>query len=261
MYFRKKGLPDEGELVFCEVSKVRYNSVFCNIEEYGGRTGLIHISEISPGRIRNIRDYVKEGKWIVCKVIKTDEEKGHVDLSLRRVTEIEKRNKINERKQELKAEKIIDSLAAKIDKKGRTLYFKIAEKILPDYEMIHYAFQDVVENDVSLKKLGIDKEYADRLEELVKEKIKPKTVTISGDLEIKTWAENGVETVKKALQQALNQGGKIDITYLGSGKYSVIVEAKKYKKAEKELKNALDSAKKIVATTEDYKFNFERKKR
>lgn len=261
MYYRKKGLPEEGELVFCEVSKVRYNSVFCNIEEYGGRTGLIHISEISPGRIRNIRDYVKEGKWIVCKVIKTDEEKGHIDLSLRRVTEIEKRNKINERKQELKAEKIVDSLAQRIDKKGRTLYFKIAAKILPDYGMLHYAFQEVVENDLSLKEIGIDEEYASKLEDLIKEKIKPKTVNISGDLEIKTWEENGLKIVKNALNKALAEGKNIDITYLGSGKYSVIVEAKKYKEAEKQLKSALDGAKKIIEKSERYTFEFTRKKR
>jgi translation initiation factor 2 subunit 1 len=44
------------------------------IEEYG-KQGLIHISEVSPGRIRNIRDFVKEGKMVVCKVIKIDEGK------------------------------------------------------------------------------------------------------------------------------------------------------------------------------------------
>ncbi len=90
MLLKKQGYPEEGELVFCEVTKVQYNSVFVNIEDYN-KSGLIHISEISPGRIRNIRDYVKEGKMIVCKVLKTDEKKGHIDLSLRRVTEIQRR--------------------------------------------------------------------------------------------------------------------------------------------------------------------------
>ena len=52
------------------VTKIEYHSVFVELDEYG-KTALIHISEISPGRIRNIRDFVKvEDKKIVCKVLK-----------------------------------------------------------------------------------------------------------------------------------------------------------------------------------------------
>src|SRR6056297_2999859 len=113
MYYKKTGFPEEGDLVFATVSNVQYNSVFVKIEDYD-RQGLIHISEVSPGRIRNIRDYVKEGKMVVCKVIKIDEVKGHIDLSLRRVTEMQKRAKTDERKQEQKAENIIEMLANKL---------------------------------------------------------------------------------------------------------------------------------------------------
>src|SRR3990167_9616471 len=90
MLYKKKGMPEVNEVVMCTVKKVLFHSVFVDIEDYG-LEGMIHISEVSPGRIRNIRDYVKEGKKIVCKVLKVDEVKGHIDLSLRRVNEAEKR--------------------------------------------------------------------------------------------------------------------------------------------------------------------------
>ena len=67
MLYKKQGFPEEGELVFCTVSNVQHHSVFCQLEGYG-KTGMIHISEVSPGRIRNIRDFVSEGKKIVCKI-------------------------------------------------------------------------------------------------------------------------------------------------------------------------------------------------
>src|SRR3989304_3207775 len=64
-FFRKKGFPEEHELLICTVTKVDLQGVFVSIDEYAIQ-GMIHISEIAPGRIRNIRDYVKEGKVIVC---------------------------------------------------------------------------------------------------------------------------------------------------------------------------------------------------
>ncbi|TAL53018.1 MAG: S1 RNA-binding domain-containing protein, partial [Nanoarchaeota archaeon] len=97
MLLQKKGFPPESELVLCTVTNVQGHSVFVKIEDYG-ISGMIHISEVAPGRIRNIRDYVKEGKLIVCKVLRVNKERGHVDLSLRRVTESQKRAKIADRK-------------------------------------------------------------------------------------------------------------------------------------------------------------------
>lgn len=260
MYYKRKGFPEEGELVFCTVTKVRYNSVFCNIEEYR-RTGLIHISEISPGRIRNIRDYVQEGKKIVCKVIDIDEDKGHIDLSLRRVTEIEKRKKITARKQESKAEKIIKQVAKRADEKQRKVYKKISTPLLKEYLYVHQAFQDVVENGKDVVDLGVPEKYADTLHELVEEKIKPRSVSISGELAIKTWDENGLQTVKDALKTAKQQGKKIEIRYLGSGRYEVNVEAREYKEAEKDMEKALDKAKEVIQKSGEYEYEFERKER
>jgi len=118
MLLKKEGFPEEDELAICTVTKVQFHSVFANLDEYG-KGGMIHISEVSPGRIRNIRDFVKEGKKVVCKVLRINTDRGHIDLSLRRVTEGQKRNKIDELKQEQKAEKILEFVAKdlKIDVK------------------------------------------------------------------------------------------------------------------------------------------------
>ena len=85
MLQKKKGFPESDELVFCTVTSVQSHSVFVKLEEYGVG-GMIHISEVAPGRIRNIRDFVVENKPVVCKVTSINQERGHIDLSLRRVT-------------------------------------------------------------------------------------------------------------------------------------------------------------------------------
>ena len=233
MLYAKKGYPEENELVACTVTSVQYNSVFAKIEEYG-KTGLIHISEISPGRIRNIRDYVKEGKLIICKVIGTDEKKGHIDLSLRRVTEIQKKQKTNERKQEQRAEKIIEDLANEAKKDVKKVYDEVSKQVFEEYDYLFQAFEDAVDNNYDLKKLP----YGDKLDILVREKIKPKTVSIHGELAITSYEPDGVNIIKDVLTKS-----ELEIKYLGSGKYSVKVTAKEYKEAEKKLKEGLDNLK------------------
>jgi len=62
MFYKKKGLPEENSIVLCTVKKILFHSIFVDLDEYQNQDGMIHISEIAPGRIRNIRDYVAEGK-------------------------------------------------------------------------------------------------------------------------------------------------------------------------------------------------------
>ena len=72
---------EEGEIVLCTVDKIIGTTVFVKIE--GNGEGTITTSEIAPGRIRNLRDYVSPGRKIVCKVLRVDVNK--ISLSLRRV--------------------------------------------------------------------------------------------------------------------------------------------------------------------------------
>ena len=60
---------EEGQIVLCTVDKIVGTTVFVKIEDNG--EGTITTSEISPGRIRNLRKYVIPGKKIVCKVLNT----------------------------------------------------------------------------------------------------------------------------------------------------------------------------------------------
>ncbi len=240
MFLKKKGFPEEDELVLCTVTNMFHHGVFVNVDEYG-RSGMIHISEVSPGRIRNIRDFVKEDKKVVCKVLRIDSERGHIDLSLRRVNERQKKEKINEIKQEQKAEKIIEFAAKKLDKDFKKLYDEVSSKIFEKYELLHLCFEEIVKGEVSLEKLGIDKKIAEFLTESVKERMKPTEVFVQGKLELKSYSPDGVETIKSALNEALDKEGKIVVLYEGAGKYKIKATANEYKEAESILEKSKDS--------------------
>jgi len=239
MLYRKEGFPDEDELVLCTVTAVHGHSVFAKLDEYE-KSGMIHISEISPGRIRNIRDYVVEGKKIICKVLKIDKKKGHIDLSLRRVNEGQRRKKNDEIKQEQRAEKIIEGVAKKIDMDAIKLYDQVSKKIFEKYEYLYECFNDIVSGKIDLEKFDIDAKISEELTAFVKEKIKPVEVQIKGILKLISYDPDGIEVIKGALKKVI--GENIKVTNKGAGEYNVIVNAPNYKEAEKILKNSVDKA-------------------
>jgi translation initiation factor 2 subunit 1 len=246
MLLKKKGFPEEGELALCTVTSVQFHSVFVDLDEYG-KSGLVHISEVAPGRIRNIRDFVKEGKKIVCKVLRINEEKGYIDLSLRRVNESEKTKKIDFIKREQNAEKIIEIAAKKIGIKTEDLYNEISSKILKNYISIHEFFEQVAKDPKAMEGLDVDKSHAKILEDIIKIRIKPSEVEISGKLKITLYDPNGIGIIKESLSKAQEStGGRVKINYLGSGLYRFMLKAPDYKEAEKLMKNAVDTASGII---------------
>ena len=240
MLLRREGWPEEGELVICTVTRINPNSVFANIDEYK-RSGMIHISEVAPGRIRNIRDYVSEGRVVVCKILQINKEKGYIDLSLRRVSEIAKRKKLEEVKLEQKAEKIVEVAAKELKMDVPKLYDEIAKKLFEKYGSLYSAFEDISLSGKSLSDFGIDKKYAQAIDEIIRQKIKPQEIIIGGTLKLSSYAPDGVEVVKNAMKDA-EKNKDVSIKYLGNGQFLLKVTSKDYKTAEKILKSAVEPA-------------------
>ena len=230
MLYRKKGTPEQDEIVFCQVTKLFNHAVFVNLIEYNS-PGMIHISEIAPGRIRNIRDYVKIDKQIVCKVLRIDSEKGHIDLSLRRVNSNQRREKLDEIKAELKAEKIISNLAKNLKKDLGKLYAQITEKIFKEYSHLHLCFMDVVDGKVNLEELGVPKTLTKNLEEVILEVFKPKKVKIEGIIKLQTYDSEGIKKIIKFLKDIEKLKGVI-VYYKGGGNYNLEIEDYEYKTVE-----------------------------
>ena len=250
----KGNLPEEGELVMCTISSIHYHSVFVRIEDYD-RTGLIHISEVSPGRIRNIRDYVVEGKKVVCKVISINREKGHIDLSLRRVNEGEKRKKVDSIKQDQKCAKIIEFAAKTLKIDPKELQTKLSQQILKKYDQIYECFEDIVANNTSLAKVGVEKDIDDVLTALIMERIKPKEVIIKEHVKLTSHLSDGIDHIKAALSSAESVSENLEIVYAGGGKYKVTVTTPDYKSAEKIIEKVNSTVTKKIKDKGTAEFN------
>ncbi|MBT3690831.1 translation initiation factor IF-2 subunit alpha [Candidatus Woesearchaeota archaeon] len=257
MFYKKKGMPEEGEIVLCTVKKILYHSVFATIDEYSALEGMLHISEISPGRIRNIRDYVREGKQIVCKVLRIDKEKGHIDLSLRRVNNAQKINKVQDNKSEQKAEKILEFIGKDFGKDLSQMYKELGYALIEKYGSINVSFENFSLDPSQIDELKLTKKLSDLLKKTIEEKIKSPEVEIKEIIELTTDKPNGVEIIKKILAKL--QKGEIKILYVGSPKYQVSIKASDYKTAEGLIQQINEDAEKM-AEEEEITINFSRGK-
>lgn len=239
MFYKKQGYPENSDILLCTVKKILYHSVFVTLDEYKDKEGMIHISEVSPGRIRNINDFVREGKKIICKVLNVDKEKNHIDLSLRRVSNSERINKNTEYKQEQKAEKLLEQVAIKLKTSLEDLYKKVGYRLIEDYESLNIAFQNIALDHLQIKEYKLDKKLEDALLDLIKEKIKPPEVKIAATLTIINTKSNGIEVIKEVLLSLESNG--LTITYVGAPRYRIVIKDSDYKSAENRLKELTES--------------------
>jgi translation initiation factor 2 subunit 1 len=235
---KKKGIPEESDLVLCTVTKIYPHSVFASLDDYEDKQGMIHISEIAPGRIRNINDYVRIGKKIVCKVLKIDHERGHIDLSLRRVSEGQKRDMAEQIKRQQKTEKIVEYVAQQLKIDKVKLFDELVAKTHAEFESLNDVFDEFISDENVLKKLGLPANVYDKLSEVIRQRIKPPEIEIEGDIKLKSYAADGLSKAKKILSNAAKLNPAIMIRYKGGGSYSIKVIRDNFKDAEKILEQA-----------------------
>jgi len=243
MTLKKQEWPEVGDLVLATVESVTDYGAYVNLDEFGKR-GLLHISEVSSSWIRNIRDFVREGQKVVLKVLRVDVEKGHIDLSLRRVTKRERIEKIMSWKRERKAEALLRNVADKTGLSFEEVYEKagaIMEKEYGLYESFEKVLRDGTE---ILTKKGVPEELAKVIAEVAKERIRVSMVKVKGIVELRCMKPNGVKIIKEAFYNARKsertRGVNLRFYVVAAPKYCIEVLAENYKLAEEVLQKVAD---------------------
>lgn len=245
----RSGWPEEGDNVVCSVKRVTDFGAFVELDEYGHKEGLIHISDVASGWVKYIRDHVREGQKIVCKVLYVDTAKHHIDLSLKDVNEHQRREKIQQWKNEQKAEKWIEYVA-KITRTSKDDLAKLINLFYEKFGNVYASFENSrSEGSSILTKIGVSKEVAEALTKVANENLKKPQVDISGFIDLNIYLPDGIEHIRKALNEANKvdeEEIKVDISYVGAPRYRIHVIAPDYKKAESVLKKASQTAIKLI---------------
>jgi len=237
--------PREGEFVVAKVTEVQNQYVYVNLIDFDGldseesARGMIHISEISSRWIKNIRNYVRIGQRIVLRVLRVDVDKGHVDLSLRRVNSAQRENRIKEWKYALKFENLLQFLTETegINMTLDEAYESIGFPVLDLFD----TYQEAVE--------GLTDEVKAALLTIIDENVSISTVSISGKVKLSFNSENGIDQIKESLLKALKiieqrKTRSINISYIAAPFYRLEVISKDYLDAENILSDALETIEK-----------------
>ncbi|HVL88581.1 MAG TPA: translation initiation factor IF-2 subunit alpha [Candidatus Thermoplasmatota archaeon] len=256
---KKREFPEDGELVVGTVKDVKNYGAFVTLDEYPGKEGFIHIAEIASGWVKYVRDHIRENQKVVCKVTGVDRSKGHVDLSLKRVNEHQRRDKINEWKNEQKAEKLFELLAKELKTDPQKAWDDFGHTLADQHGTLHAAFEAAAADPDAFAE-GAKGDWVKEFVKIAQANIQLPSVEIKGQLEIQSEAPNGVEVVRDALSEIERsdyEDVKISVVYLGAPRYQVKVTAPDYKVAEEQMRKVTERAIQL-ATKKGAKASFAR---
>jgi translation initiation factor 2 subunit 1 len=246
--------PDQDELVIVIIKKIMPYGAFCILPEYNNMEAFLHVSEIAPRWIKNIHEFISEGQQHVAKISRIDREKNQVDISLKRVNEEEKKQKLTLVRSEKRAEKLLDlSIQYAKVKVNREDVVKEMDEAFGD---VWSGFLEAHEKGESaLEKIDIPKELKKEIAAVAQKSIKAPTVEVGGTINLVCFGD-GIEGIKKVL--SIKEEG-VNVQYLGAPKYKISMTAANYKDGEKTLTKIIE---KIEALAEkngcDFSFEWQR---
>ena len=251
-------LPEPGEVVICTVREITSHGIYVNLDQYGGINGFLHVSEISTGWVKNIERVANVSQKLVLKVIRANRARKEIDLSLRQVTNEERRAKVIDWKREERALSIISAVRNKLgleDAEERALRGKLEEEFGTLYEALETAAKKGVK---ALEPLGLPAKTAQAVAELATEKIIPPRYEVGALVEVSSRSPDGIDQVKKTLAAATEApSAEVKITYAGAPRYRVRITADDYKQAEKALDAVLEKIKDGVGKHDTFSFKRE----
>ncbi len=246
------GWPEPGELVVGRVDEIEDFGVFVDLLEYEDKRGLCHISEVASGWIKNVRDHVNTDQRVVAKVLDVDESAQQIDLSLKDVNNHQRKEKIQEWKNEQKADNWMElAFGEDIDDQQ---YTEIANALLSEFGSLYNAFeQAAIHGHEALDEVDLTDERIDAMVETARENVSVPYVTVTGYVDLECPASDGVDIVQKALQAAEGNGEipeevDLKVTYVGAPEYRIEVQAPDYKTAEAQLEASAKRATEQIAT-------------
>ncbi|KAL9939417.1 hypothetical protein V8E36_001234 [Tilletia maclaganii] len=235
MRYFEKTLPDQEEIVMCQVLQIAEMGAYVKLLEYDGAEGMILLSELSRRRIRSIQKLIRVGRNEVVVVLRVDKEKGYIDLSKRRVTP-EDVVKCEERFNKSKAvHSILSHVAGKLELDLEDLYrqyswpldkkyghaydaYKIAitepERIFGELRAAAeagYATEDGAEGETAssssaggaaAKGKPLDENVLKEVQANIARRLTPQPVKIRADVEVTCFRYDGIDAIRAALETA-----------------------------------------------------------
>jgi translation initiation factor 2 subunit 1 len=243
----QKESPTVGDLVLVRIKKVMPFGAYCELLEYKNVDSYLPIKEVASGWIKNIHEFIKEGQKSVAKVVYIDKEKKAIDVSLKKVTKKEEKDKINDFNFEKRAENFYTQAMTKAGIQP-TERPKIIAEISKKYASYNDVINILSENGDPFKDLKIDSKFIEALKEVVSKNIKPKVYIVSYIVELIIYnTKEGIGLLKKNFGDIEKLG--VNVNYLGAPRYHLSSQGDSYLQAEEKINKAKIMLEKIPNST------------
>jgi translation initiation factor 2 subunit 1 len=243
------GWPDSGELVVGRIDEIEDFGVFIELLEYEDKRGLCHVSEVASGWIKNVRDHVSPDQRVVAKVLDVDAEHQQIDLSLKDVNDHQRKETIQNWKNEQKADNWMEiAFGDASDEQFET----VANELLATYGSLYDGFeQAAIHGAEGLEEADLDEAAVESVVETARDNVSVPYVTVTGYVDLECPGRGGVDVIREALQAAEGNGEvpeevELDVTYVGAPEYRIEVRAPDYDTAEGELEESAERAEAVV---------------
>lgn len=242
-------LPEEGEFVIGSVTRVENQGAYVALIEYPGQKGFVHIAEVASGWVKNIRNFIRENKTVVCKVLRVRAERGRIDLSLKQVSGYRKQEKIKAWKNEQKAGKLLEMVCQSAGLDPKTSLETLGKPLQETFGSLYGALEAAALDDDVLTKEGFEGPWIPLFTETAKANITPPTVSIEGYLELTCPGPTGITFLKQALAtiEPISDEAQVEVQYAGAPRYRLAITAPDYKVAEAQLESTTNKLEETLA--------------
>ena len=162
-----------------------------------------------------------------------------VDLSIRRVSDSQKRETLQLHKQELRARGIIKSIGERMSLNADEINSKIITPLENKYGNLFSVLEMARdEGEGVLTSVGLSKELAEEIVNTAAKELERASVSLSGKAKISSYDPDGIEIIKEAFEVASETTLKkkaidVSVHVISAPDYKIVIDADDWKNAEK----------------------------
>lgn len=247
--------PSQGELVIAQVTKITNFGAYCKLLEYDNLEVFLPIREVSSGWIKNIRMFIHEGQKMICRVTVFDREKRTIDISVKKVTQKEAKQKMGAYNLENRLEALVNQVIK--GTKSEESRQQIEDQVFSEFGSYTNMAKAMIGNTEEFKRSKLPKNVKDPILKALEANLKKKDVSVSYLLTLSTTnTKNGASEMRKLFSEMEKSGTRI--TYIGAPKYKLYAIGKDYTEAEGKVSRAVEVLN--SRTDKSYTFEIEKEK-
>jgi len=245
--------PRVNELVIAQVTKIARFGAYCKLPEYNDAVVFLPLREVSSGWIKNIHEFLHQGQKLVCKVIYIDRAKGTIDISLKKVTPKDSKEKISAYNLERRLTALFQQALRAAKETDQQL---ATDAVKSEFGTFTNLVFNATNNTDKFKNSKLSKKLKTTLLKTIEASRKKREYKVSYIISLTSLnMMHGITEINNALKEAESKG--VTITYISAPKYKVDAEGENYDDAERKVKEAVET---IKAMAKESTFSIEKEK-